>query len=71
MSAWDTERAYTLAVQALDYLELVYPKGPSLTPLEPYRQAVLEAQDRGDFEAFKESLPELMYAGRRVAREAR
>jgi hypothetical protein len=71
MSEWHAEKAYVLACQALDYLERVYPKGASLEPLEPYRQAVLEAQDAGDFEAYEEALRQMMRAGRRVAQDAR
>jgi hypothetical protein len=67
VSSWDAEKAYTLAVQTLNYLEKVYPKGVSLEPLEPYRRAVIEAQDQGDFVAFKESLRGMMREGQRVA----
>jgi hypothetical protein len=71
VSSWDAERAYELAVQTLSYLERTYPWGASLEPLEPYRQAVLEAQDAGDFVAFQEALRQMMYDGRREARQGR
>jgi hypothetical protein len=71
VSSWDAEKAYTLAVQTLNYLEKVYPKGVSLEPLESYRRAVLEAQDQENFVAFKESLRGMMREGQRVALEAR
>ncbi len=71
MSSWDAERAYTLAVEALNYLARTYPKGVSHAPLHPYHDAALAAQDAGDLAAFKEALSQMMYEGRRVARAAR
>jgi hypothetical protein len=65
--AWDTERAAELATQAYGYVAEVYPRGAGYDRLDKYTEAAHDAQDAGDFGAFKQALRELMRAASREA----
>jgi hypothetical protein len=65
--AWDTERAAELATQAYGYVASVYPKTAGYDRLDEYTEAAHDAQDAGDFEAYREALRELMSAAMREA----
>jgi hypothetical protein len=58
--AWDTERAEKLAREAYRYVGRTYPEGAPLEPLGIADRAVLEAQERGDWDAYVEALRQLM-----------
>jgi hypothetical protein len=67
---WDEERAATLARQALQYLERVYPPDAPLVLLAGYHEAVLLAERIGHLPTFEHALREWCRAGKRVAMDA-
>jgi hypothetical protein len=69
--AWDTERAAELAATAYRYVADTYPRGVGYGPLDALTEAAHEAQDAGDFEAYRESLRELCRVAKREALQRR
>jgi hypothetical protein len=64
---WDTEEAARLAREAYRYVARTYPPDADLESLGKVDRVVLEAQERGDWDAFVEALRELMRTARREA----
>jgi hypothetical protein len=52
---WDTELAAQRAREAYRYVARVYPKDAPLEPLGRADMAVLEAQERGDWQGYEEA----------------
>jgi hypothetical protein len=68
MTTWDAELAAQRAREAYRYVGRVYPKGAPLEPLGRADMAVLEAQERGDWQAHEKALRELMRTAWRGSR---
>ncbi len=66
-SSWDSQRAAELAREAYRYVARTYPAGAPLEPLGRADLAVLEAQERGDWDGYVEGLRELMRTAKREA----
>jgi hypothetical protein len=66
-TAWDTQRAEELRREAYRYVARVYPPDAPLEPLGIADMAVLEAQERGDWDAYVEALRQLMRVAKREA----
>jgi hypothetical protein len=66
-AAWDTQLAADPARAAYRYVARTYPKDAPLEPLGRADMAVLEAQERGDWQGYEEALRELMKTARQEA----
>ncbi len=67
-TAWDTQRAEELRREAYRYVVArVYPPDAPLEPLGIADMAVLEAQERGDWDAYVEALRQLMRVAKQEA----
>ena len=65
--AWDAERASDLARRAYSYVARILPPASTLEAIGRADRAVLEAEERQDFPAYKVALRELCKAARREA----
>jgi hypothetical protein len=64
---WNTEEAARLARTAYLFVAKHYPPDADLEPLGRADRAVLEAQERGDWDAYVEALRELCRVAKREA----
>ena len=67
VSAWDPVKASELARAAYRYVARILPPDTTLEAIGRADRAVLEAEERQDFPAYKEALRELCKAARREA----
>jgi hypothetical protein len=66
-AAWDTERAAELARKAYKYVARWHPLDAPLEPLGRADMAVLEAQERRDWQAYEDALREMCGVAKREA----
>jgi hypothetical protein len=64
---WDAERAAELARTAYRYVGRTHPADTPLEPLGIADMAVLEEQERGDWDGYVEGLRKLMRTAKREA----